>query len=291
MLQHRTMPMERIERRVMSVYRRPILAAVFLLVTACTQDSGSESNATTDVDADLGPGSVATVDGVRIPESLFRVYALTALQTDADSLTAEQRDSVIGDVIDLRVLANAAETNGLQKERTIAARLELARLQLLARSMALRYLEENPATDEELRAKYEESLPNLATTQYKARHILVDSQSEAASIIEALDAGGDFAALAKEKSTGADGGDLGWFSADSMVEPIADAVSKMTVGQYSSEPVQTQYGWHVISLDDVREAEPPGLDAVRTELTNAVEREKLEAHIAELREKAEVVVE
>lgn len=275
----------------MSAYRRSVLAAAFVLATACTQEAGTESSSTSGLDDALGPGSVARVDGVRVPESVFRLYALGTLQTDADSLTAEQRKSVVDDVIDLRVLANAAETNGLQKERTIAARIELARLQLLARNMAIRYLEQNPATEEELRAKYEENLPNLTTTEYKARHILVDTQAKAASIIEALDAGGDFAALARENSTGADDGDLGWFSADSMVEPIADAVQTMTVGQYSSEPVQTEYGWHVLFLDDLRDAPPPGLDTVRTELTNVVEREKLEAYIAELRGEAEVVVE
>lgn len=273
---------------------RTMLLAAIALATACTQELGTEGQTPASGSADnanLGPGSIATVNGVPIPESLFRYYALTTQQTDADSLSAAEREAILDEVVELRLLADAALADRLHEERTIAAELELVRLQRLARAAAVRFMEQNPATEAELRAKYEEILPSLATDQYKARHILLDSEAEAAAVIDELDAGGDFAALARERSTGPtgpNGGELDWFSSGAMVEPFDRAVRAMSTGEYSAEPVQTQYGWHVILLEDVRESQPPGLDSVRTELTNVVEREKLAAYIAGLREGAEI---
>lgn len=258
---------------------------------ACTQQAGDQASATPP--GALGPGRVATVNGVAVPESVFRLYSLTALQKNAEELTEEERASVLDDLIRFQVLADAANDQGLLTERTIAAEMELQRLQYLARTMAVRFLEENPATEAELRAAYEENLPRFSNTQYKARHILLDSEAEAQEIIVALDAGGDFATLARERSTGPtgpQGGDLGWFSADSMVEPFADAVRAMEPATYSLEPVQTRFGWHVISLEETRDQQAPGLDAVRVEIANLVDRQKLEEYVTGLREAAEVAV-
>ena len=133
----------------------------------------------------------------------------------------------------------------------------------------------------------------LASTQYKARHILVETEDEAAAIITELDNGAEFAELARQHSTGPtgpDGGDLGWFSADSMVAPFAEAVRAVEIGNYTSKPVQTRFGWHVILVEDQREQEPPGLESVRSELTTAVERQKMDRYVEGLRQAAEVVV-
>ena len=264
-----------------------LAAATFMALAACSPDQGGD--AASGGPGPLGPGVVATVNDTPVPESLFRFYALSGLQKTAEDLTEDERDGIIEDLIRIRLLADAAEERGLPDERTIAAELELQRLQLVARAAAARYLDENPARESELRALYEENLPRLMSNQYKARHILVNTEDEARNVIVALDGGGDFAELAREHSTGPtgpSGGDLGWFSADSMVEPFADAVRTMEDGSYSTEPVRTQFGWHVIMLEETREQQPPGLDAVRDELLRAVESQKLEDYVNSLRDAA-----
>jgi peptidyl-prolyl cis-trans isomerase C len=275
----------------MNLGRIVLLGPVILLATACGND-GTPPAATGQSEF-LGPGEVATVDGARIPESVFRLYALNATQRSADELSAEERERIIEDLVYVRVLANEAQRRGLHTERAMAAELELIRWQAEARAMTIRFREENPPTEAELRALYEENLPRLATTQYKARHILVETEDAAAELIGRLDGGSDFEALALEHAsgpTGPDGGDLGWFTAESMVEPFANAVRAMEVGTYSSAPVQTQFGWHVILLEESRDQQAPGLEAVRAELVTAVERQKLEAFLTTLRESANVLV-
>jgi len=125
--------------------------------------------------------------------------------------------------------------------------------------------------------------------QFKARHILVASQGEAVDLIKELDDGADFEELAKGKSTGPSGptgGDLGWFSPDQMVAPFSSAVAALDDGGYTSEPVQTQFGWHVILREESRDSEPPTLESVREVITQQVQQKKLQTYIASLREAA-----
>jgi peptidyl-prolyl cis-trans isomerase C len=267
-----------------------LIALLAFASSGCgTQDAGQVSDAPTA----LGASRIATVDGDPIPESVFRVYTLNALQRNADQLTQEERDRIVDDLVYLKVIANEAEKEGLASEPRLAAELELMRLQAVARALTQRFAEKNPPSEADLRALYEENLPRLATTQYKARHILVDTEERATDLIAQLDDGADFADLAKENSkdtTSPQGGDLGWFSADSMVAPFADAVRAMDVGTYSETPVQTRFGYHVILLEDSRDQQPPGLEAVRDELTQAVSRQKLDVYVKGLRDAAEVNV-
>jgi len=268
----------------------------FSVVTAvglsfgCTQDSDSDSHQAVDV---LGPGEVAIVDGERIPESMFRLYALNALQANAEDLTPEGREEIIERLVYLQLLAKDAERNGLDQERRIAAELELQRMQVLARSMTERYTEENPPTESELRDIYELNLPRLSAPEYKTRHILVETEAEAAGLIEQLNQGADFAELAMEHSTGPtgpDGGDLGWSSAESFVEPFAEAIQAATPGIPIDTPVETQYGWHVILVEETQDQVAPGLESVREELIVAAESQKLDAYATSLREAAEVEI-
>ncbi len=122
--------------------------------------------------------------------------------------------------------------------------------------------------------------------QFKARHILVATQGEAVDLISQLDGGADFQELAKEKSTGQsgpNGGDLDWFSPDQMVAPFSAAVSTLENGTYTSAPVQTQFGWHVILREDSRETQPPTFESVRDAINQQVQQKKFEAHLADLR--------
>jgi peptidyl-prolyl cis-trans isomerase C len=268
-----------------SLQKAMAVAVLFTVVTACSKNQSAADGSA------LGPGRVATVNGKPIAESVLRVYALASARKNLDDLTAEERGKLLDDLIGVELLGQQAEKEGLAASRTVAAQLELQRLQLLGRTMATSYLDKNPATDADLQKVYEENLPRLSAQQYKARHILVDTKDEAESVITQLRDGKDFAALANERAsgkTGPNGGDLGWFTADSMVPQVVAAVATMKVGSFSAEPVQTEYGYHVLILDDTRKGEPPTLDSLRKDLTNAVERKRLEDYIKTLRSGATV---
>jgi len=264
--------------------KRLAVGALAIAASACSQNQAP-------ADGDLGPGRVAMVNGRPIAESVLRVYALASARKNLDDLTAQERGKLLDDLIGVELLRQQAEKDGLTNSRTVAAQLELQRLQLVARTMATSYLEKNPATDEELKKIYDENLPRLAGRQYKARHILVETKDEADSVIAQLRNGKDFVALAQERAsgpTGPNGGDLGWFTAESMPQPVADAVRGMQAGSYSPEPIQTEFGFHVILLEDTRQQEAPALDTIRNELVGALERKRLEDYLKTLREAATV---
>jgi peptidyl-prolyl cis-trans isomerase C len=208
-----------------------------------------------------------------------------------DELGAEERGKMLDDLIGVELLAQQADKEGVSASRTIAAQLELQRLQLVARAMATSYLEKNPVTDADLQEIYNENLPRLTALQYKTRHILVDTQAEAEQVIAQLRSGKKFADLAKERAsgkTGPNGGDLPWFTAESINPQIATAVSALQVGSFSQEPVQTEYGYHVLILDETRKGDAPPMESLRKDLTTAAERKRLEDYIKTLRSKASV---
>ena len=172
----------------------------------------------------------------------------------------------------------------------VVAQAELQYRGLLAQAVAADFLANNTATDEEIFEEYTNQLELQPPKQYKARHILVETQSDAVAIIAELDGGADFEELAKTRSTGPtgpSGGDLGWFSPERMVEPFSNAVIALEDGSYSEEPVQTQFGWHVILREESRDNEPPTLESVRDTIKQRVEQTKLQRYIESLRQPEE----
>ena len=170
----------------------------------------------------------------------------------------------------------------------------LQRLRLVANASATDYIEKNPPSDADIQAIYEENLPALAGDQYKARHILVTTREEADAVIAQLREGAEFVTLAEERAdgpTGPNGGALDWFTLDSMPAQFASAVRAMSVGAYSTEPVQTEFGFHVILLEDTRKQEPPALADIRNDLASAAQRKRLDDYIKALRESATVTIE
>ncbi len=263
-----------------------VVVALAVGASACSQNSSSSSNG-----GALGPTSVATINGKPFPESVLRVYALATEGRPLEELTPEVRERLLEDLIGVELLSQQADKDGLTGSRTVAAQVELQRLQLVARSQASSHLEKNPATEAEIRQIYGENLPRLSGEQYKTRHILVETEAEATSVIEQLRAGQDFVALAQARAdgpTGPNGGALDWLSTDSMPPAFAEAVRAMTVGSYSAAPVRTEYGFHVILLEETRKQEPPTLEELRSELVSAVERKKVEEYLKSLRDAATV---
>jgi peptidyl-prolyl cis-trans isomerase C len=258
------------------------------LVTGCSKPQAPTAGA----DA-LGPTQVATLNGKRIPESVFRLQTLATARKNADDLTPEQRKAVLDDLVGLYLLGDEARAQGLLSERAIAAQVELARIQLEARLMATRFVEKNAATDAEMKAVYDQNLPRLGgQQQFKAKNILVKTKEEADVVIKQLQQGKKFADLAKERAngpTGPNGGDLGWFTADTMVQPVVEAARAMKVGTFSTEPIKSEFGYHVLFLEDERTQDAPSFDSMRSDLKTAVERDKLQKHIRELIAGAKVV--
>jgi len=204
--------------------------------------------------------------------------------------TDEQRDQLLDQLINMTLAAQAAEKDGLQKDPKTQARLELLRTQILAEAATKKYIDSHPVSESEVKAEYDAQVGSMPK-EYKARHILVDSKEQADSIIRELDAGGDFAKLAEKESkdsSGKNGGDLGWFSPQTMVKPFADAVVALEKGQTTKEPVQSEFGWHVIQLEDVREPEVPEFDQVKAQVEMFAQRKKLQAYLDELRKNATI---
>lgn len=262
-----------------------VIASIgFAMLLGCTQ----EQNAGLD---SLGEESVATIDGIPVQTALFNYYARGRLQKDVELLTDDEYDLLLEELVEFRLLARAAEAQGLSDREEVVAGLEIQRLQALSRVMASHYLEENPVFEAELQLAYQQNLSQLSGPEYKARHILLDAEDEARAIIEELQQGADFQELARTKSTGPsgpNGGDLGWFAPDSMVAPFAAAVGSMEVGTFTEDPVATRFGWHVILLEDAVVQQPPGLDVVRDEITSFVEERKVREYLQSLREAAEI---
>src|SRR5215831_11922517 len=258
------------------------------LLTGCSKPDASTAGADP-----LGPTQVATINGKRVPESVFRLQSLAAARKNADDLTPDERKQVLDDLVGLYLLGDEARAQGLLTERSIAAQVELARIQLEARLMATRFLEKNPATDAEMKVVYDQNLPRLGgQQQFKAKNILVNTKEEADAVIKQLQQGKKFADLAKERAngpTGPNGGDLGWFTAETMVKPVIEAARAMKVGTFSTEPIKSEFGYHVLLLEDARTQNAPTFDELRDEIKNAVERDKLQKHIRELIAGAKVV--
>ena len=232
--------------------------------------------------------TVMTVGDIEIDSVLFDLYLESRTQTPADQATPEQRAAIEDELTDIYLLSQQPRTEELAADPQVEAQIELQRRGLLAQITATDFLSRNRATEEEIQAEYAEQL-ELApdTQQIKARHILVETQAAAVDLIAELDDGADFAQLAISNSTGPSGpsgGDLGWFSPNSMVPEFRDAVSAMENGTYSSEPVQTQFGWHVILREDSRAEDPPPLEGVRDMISQRIEQRKLQEYLQQLRE-------
>ena len=235
-----------------------------------------------------GPETVvATVNGEAVTLGQMQVMTEGMGEQAASVPNAALWDMLLDQLTRQTAMAQAGEAD---KTPADEARIALARRALLA-SAALEKVAEPEPTEAELQAAYDKAFGTAEpATEYSASHILVETE-EAAKAVEAdLAAGKDFAEVAEQRSTDASGpnkGDLGWFTLDMMVQPFADALAKLDKGQVS-DPVQTQFGWHVIRLNDTRVKEAPKLDEVRDALAAQIRRERVEAEVLKVVEAAKI---
>lgn len=243
---------------------------------------------------DVAPETVvATVNGTPITEADLTIAIADLEQQFAQLPEDQRRAAALSAVIEIRLLAAEAETKGLADGDDFNRRMDMLR----QRALHSAYIDEevaNLVTDDAVRARYDEEIAKLgAGEEVRARHIIVPTQEEAAAIIEELNGGGDFEEIAKEKSqdgAAAQGGDLGYFASGQMVPEFEQAAFAMEVGAHSTEPVQTQFGWHVIKVEDKRAKQPPAFEQVSGQLRSVLLRDAYMQRVTELREAAEVEI-
>jgi peptidyl-prolyl cis-trans isomerase C len=231
--------------------------------------------------------TVMTVNGTDIDSAVVDLYIFSRLQKPAAQATPQERDSLIAELSDIYLLTTQPRVEILMGTPEVQAQMEIQTRGLMAQVVATDFLERNQASDEEILSEYTTQIELAPDEQYKARHILVESQSLAVDMVAQLEAGGDFVELAMANSTGPsgpNGGDLGWFSPNQMVEEFSSAVALLENGAFTKEPVQTQFGWHVILREESRASEPPTLESVRDVIKQRVEQEKLQQYLVQLRE-------
>ncbi|MBW4051942.1 MAG: peptidylprolyl isomerase [Proteobacteria bacterium] len=235
--------------------------------------------------------AVATVDGTPISRNLYEFYIKGISGKASSDLAPAQRSQALDNLIRAQLVADQAVKDGLEKQDDTAQLLKLERLNVLQQALSQKYLANKQPTDAELQAEYNAEVAKMPKMEYHARHILVASEPFAEKVIRKLKAGQKFSELAKAWSMDSsknNGGDLGWFTLNHMVKPFADAVASLKPGQYTTTPVHTQYGWHVIQLLGTRPLTPPPFDQVKQRLTQIVQAKKFQAYEDELLSKAKV---
>src|SRR6266513_2387275 len=241
--------------------------------------------------AQKAPASKAvTVNGKPIPKARLEfIVKQRANQGQPDNEQA--RKAILDNLISQEVVAQEADRRGFAKSADVRAQLELARQQVMVQALIQEHLKGHPVKDEEMLAEYNKLKASRGDKEYKARHILVDKDSEANEIIAQLKKGTKFEDLAKQsKDPGSKekGGDLDWNPPTTFVKPFAEALAKLEKGKYTETPVQTQFGWHVIQLDDVRSMQFPAFDAVKQQLLSRMQEQEVQKFVAELRSKAKI---
>ncbi len=235
--------------------------------------------------------NVAIVNGKPVPTA--RVEALASQLAKAGRpMTPEMSGQLKDEVIAREIFMQEAQKRGLDATDDFRNQMDLARQTLLIRELFADYQKANPVTDADVKAEYDKFVAANGGKEYKARHILVEKEDEAKAIIANLKKGQKFEDMAKKQSkdpgSGANGGDLDWANAASYVPEFSGALTKLTKGQTTQAPVKSQFGWHVIRLDDVRDAQLPKLEEVKPQITQQLQQQKLAKFQEDLRGKAKI---
>ena len=237
--------------------------------------------------------NIAVVNGKPVPKA--RVDALMAQITKQASARGQQLppdfDKLVRDKVVLdEMFVQEAEKRGLAASPDFKAQMEMARENILVQALLADYEKKNPVTDAEVKAEYDKYKAQASGTEYRARHILVEKEDEAKALIKQIQEGGNFEELAKKNSkdpgSGANGGDLDFASASSYVPEFSQALVKLKKGEMTQEPVKTQFGYHIIKLEDTRDAQFPPLEEVKPQIQQRLTQQKVAAFRDEIRSKA-----
>lgn len=233
---------------------------------------------------------VATVNGKAVPKS--RVDFMVKTQVAQGTPDNEKlRAAILDRLIAWEVVVQEAERKGLARSSDVQSQIDLARQQIVFNAYVQDHLKSHPVKDDAMRAEYERAKSQRGEKEYKARHILVEKDTEARDIIEQIKKGAKFEDLAKQsKDMGSRdrGGELDWEPATTYVKPFGDALAKLEKGKMTETPVQSPFGWHVIRLDDLRSTKFPAFEDVKQQITNMLQNQEVEKLVRELRAKAKV---
>jgi peptidyl-prolyl cis-trans isomerase C len=231
------------------------------------------------------------VNGVTIPKARFDALAAEARAGGRAPQGPELNQMIKEELVNREVLMQASVKKGLDKKPEVLTQLDLARQDVLVRALFDDHIKANPIGEADLRKQYEELKVQMGDNEFKARHILVEKEDEAKAVATELSRGGDFNKIAKDKSkdTGSkdNGGDLDWGPAGRYVKPFGDALKGMKKGE-TSAPIQTNFGWHIIRLDDVRPMKHPAFDELKPQFQQRAQQDLIQKLVMDLRGKAKV---
>lgn len=235
--------------------------------------------------------NVAIVNGKAVPTA--RVDALAQqLSRAGRPVSPEMMTQLKDEVIARELFTQEAQKLGLDATADFKAQMELTRQAILIRELFANFQKTNPVTDAEIKAEYDKFAAANSGKEYRARHILVEKEEQAKAIIASLKKGAKFEDIAKKQSkdpgSGANGGDLDWANAGSYVKEFSDAMVALAKGKLTETPVKTQFGYHVIRLDDVRDAQLPKLEEVKPQIAQQLGQQKLMKYQEDLRAKAKI---
>ena len=236
---------------------------------------------------------VATVNGQKIMRSEVEMMAASLPPQYRQMPLQLIFPALLDQVINTKLVAGEGRKQGLQNDPEVKRRMAMIEDRLVQDAYEQKELTRQ-ITPAALKARYDKQVAGMGPEEeVNARHILVKTEDEARAVIADLKKNGDFAKIAKEKSTdtgsGANGGDLGWFTPGMMVPPFAQAVAKLDKGQIS-EPVQTPFGWHVILLEDVRDATPPSMDELKPQIAQMLQSKMVNDYLEKLKSGAKIEV-
>ncbi|MGD8796119.1 MAG: peptidylprolyl isomerase [Thiohalophilus sp.] len=236
---------------------------------------------------------VAVVNGQPISQDTYEKYLKFRSQQQNGQGGQVSRQALINELVNRELLLQEAKKKGLAKDPEVAFQIEQLKNDVLIQAVISKEVKDHPVTDKELKKTYDDNIASVNAKEYKASHILLKTEDDAKAVIKELDNGAVFADVAKAKSTGPTakkGGDLGWFNPQQMVPPFAEAVQKMKKGTYTKTPVKTQFGWHVIKLEDERKITPPKFEDVKDRLRQVKSSQQVQQFIMQLRNNAKVEI-
>ncbi|HEY8606559.1 MAG TPA: peptidylprolyl isomerase [Noviherbaspirillum sp.] len=234
--------------------------------------------------------NLAVVNGKPVPSSRADVM-IKQLSAQGQPDSPQLREMVKQELINREILIQEADKLGLSNSQEVKNQVEIARQSIAIRALVQDHLKKNPVKDSEIQAEYDRFKAQAGDKEYHARHILVEKEEDAKAIIAKLKGGAKFEELAKQSKdpgSAASGGDLDWASPASFVKPFSDAMVALQKGQITETPVKTQYGFHVIKLEDVRAAKLPALEEVKPQIAESLQQKKLQAYQEDLRKKAKI---
>ena len=264
--------------------------ALALMASGCDKASDKSAPGTAAPEVVAVGEVVATVNGKPISKAAFEILSEEVNERRGENKVPD--DKILEELIKRELLSQEIAASGLLKDSKFAAKIENAQRMMLSQAAAEQFIETVQVSDDDLKKEYDERVGPMKNAEYKAKHILVETEQAAKDIIAKLGKGEKFDALAKKfsKDPGSKdkGGDLGWFNPQQMVPPFSEAVIALKNGETTQTPVQSQFGWHVIQREESREQAPPPFDSVKDQLRNMVQTKKLQEHIAALQAKAKV---